>query len=107
MKTVEKNEGAKIPYSLEGTKLTFNDEIMLDLSKYERDFSVHIDICLNAYGMLTMGLSSNYVAQLDIPARQYTYEDDGVDAEGIPKQKKVAADFDPANVTLTLWKVDA
>lgn len=107
MKIVEKNEGTKIPYTLTDSKLAVNDELTLDLSKYERDFSVHLDICRNAYGMLTMGLSSNYVAQIDIPARQYTYEDNGVDANGIPQKKKVAVAFSPNSVTLTLWKVDA
>jgi hypothetical protein len=57
--------------------------------------------------MLTMGLSSNYVAQVDIPARSYTMQDDGVDADNIPKQKKVPVVFNPENATLTLWKVDA
>lgn len=107
MKIVEKNEGTKIPYSIDGTKLTFNDEITLDLSKYERDFSVHLDVCRNSYGMLTMGLSNNYVAQVDIPERSYTYEDNGVDADNIPIQQKIPVDFSPDNITLTLWKVDA
>ena len=106
MKTVEKNEGTKIPYTLDGTKLNINDEITLDLAKYERDFAVHLDVCHNDYGMLTMGLSSNYVAQIDIPARQYTYETDGVDDKKVPIQKKVIIPFSTDNVTITLWKVE-
>lgn len=106
MKIVEKNEGTKIPYILDGTKLNLNDEIMLDLSKYERDFAVHLDFCHNEYGMLTMGLSDNYVAQIDIPARKYTYETNGVDDKKVPIQKKVVVPFSTDNVTLTLWKVE-
>nr|WP_319487230.1 hypothetical protein [uncultured Caproiciproducens sp.] len=106
MKIVEKNEGTKIPYSLSGTKLTLNDEITLDMSKYERDFAVHIDVCLNPYGMLTMGLSNSYVAQVDIPVRQFTYKDDGVDDKNVPIQKKVPVVFSADSVTLTLWKVE-
>jgi hypothetical protein len=106
MKIVEKNEGTKAAYSLTGAKLTLNDEVTLDLSKYERDFAVHLDVCMNPYGMLTMGLSNNYVAQIDIPARQYTYEKNGVDDKNIPIQKKVPAAFSADNVTLTLWKVE-
>ena len=107
MKIVEKNEGTKIPYSLADSKLTLNDELTLDLSKYERDFSVHLDVCRNAYGMLTMGLSNNYVAQIDIPARSYTLQDNGVDANGIKQQIKVPVAFSPDNATLTLWEVNA
>lgn len=107
MKTVEKNEGTKISCSQDGAKLTLNDELTLDLSKYERDFPVHLDVCRNAYGMLTMGLSDNYVAQVDIPARSFTLKDNGVDANNIPQQIKVPVAFNPDNVTLTLWKVDA
>ena len=38
MKVIEKNEGAKIPYEVKGTKIVFNDdELTLNLSRYERD----------------------------------------------------------------------
>lgn len=106
MKIVEKNEGTKIPYTLDGTKLNINEEMTLDLAKYERDFAVHLDVCHNEYGMLTMGLSDNYVAQIDIPARQYTEETDGVDDKNVPIQKKAAVAFSTDNVVLTLWKVE-
>lgn len=105
MNIIEKEVGTKISYSLSDTKLTFNDEITLDLSKYERDFAVHLDVCMNSYGMLTMGLSSNYVAQIDILERQYTYTDGGFDEHGLPTQIKTAVAFNTTNVTLTLWKV--
>jgi hypothetical protein len=107
MKIVEKNEGTKSPYSLTDSKLTLNDELTLDMSKYERDFPVHLDVCRNAYGMLTMGLSSNYVAQIDIPARSYTLQDNGVDVNGIQQQIKVPVAFSHDNATLTLWEVNA
>ena len=42
---VEKNEGPKISYVEKGTKITFDDELMLNLAKYERDEDNHIDVC--------------------------------------------------------------
>lgn len=103
MIVIEKNEGIKIPHSLRVNKLTLGEEITLDISKYERDFDVHLDVCQNAYGMLTMGVSTRYVAQIDIPARRYTLEDDGEDDQGMPRQKKTAEPFSMDTVTLTLW----
>lgn len=103
---LEKNAGQKIDYSIKVSKLTLNDEMTLDLSKCERDFDVHVDICINQFGMLTMGLSEKYVAQIDIPAREYTYQENGTDEEGNPKVEKVAVPFDMARVTLTLWSME-
>jgi len=106
MKIVEKNVGHKIDYSIIGTKLNLNDEMILDLARYERDFDVHIDICENWAGMLTMGLADRYVAQIDIPARKYNEikkegtedEEDSIILEPVP--------FSMENVTLTLWAIE-
>lgn len=103
---VEKNEGAKISYSITGTTLNLNDEIMMDVSKFERDFPVHVDICRNQYDMLTFGLSEKYVAQVDIPAREYEMVENGVDEEDNPKFDRVPVPFDMDKVTLTLWSVE-
>lgn len=102
---IDKNEGAKITHSLRTTKLTLGDELTIDLSKYERDFAVHLDFCFNPFGMLTMGISERYAAQVDIPARSYSYLDNGVDDEGKPLTTKVAVPLDTDKVTLTLWAV--
>jgi len=106
MIVVEKNEGQKVGYSVRLSKLTLNEEMTLDLSKCERDFDVHVDVCINQFGMLTMGLSEKYVAQIDIPAREYTYNENGTDEEGNPKIEKVAVPFDMGKVTLTLWSME-
>lgn len=103
---IEKNEGPKINYSIENTVFSLNDEIMMDVSKFERDFPVHIDICKNQFGMLTFGLSERYVAQVDIPAREYQMVENGIDEEGNPKYEKVAVPFDIEKATLTLWNVE-
>lgn len=107
MQVIEKNVGPKVEYDTQSTYLAFREsEIMLDLAKYERDFPVHIDICENKFGMLTMGISREYIAQIDIPAREYVIADDGVDEEGNPQEVSVPVPFDMGNVTLTLWATE-
>ena len=103
---VEKNTGEKISVEVSGNTVILNEEMMLNLSKYERDYDVHIDICKNSFGMLTFGVSDRYAVEIDIPARAYDYIDDGEDAEGKPKTKKVAKPFDMSNVTVTLWGLE-
>lgn len=71
MNIIHKNEGQKIAFNVEGTKIFFRDELMLDLSKYERDYDVEIDICQDDDHILIAGLSKYYVANIIIPARQY------------------------------------
>ena len=88
-----------------GTKVYLgDDEMVLNLSKYERDDPVHIDIGLNARGFLTFGVSDRYAVQLDIPGREYELVDSGeLDENGSPRMKKVAKPFSMNNVTITLW----
>ena len=106
MNVIEKNIGPKIKYEVNGTQLSLRDELSLDLAKYERDFPVHVDICENEFGMLTMGISRKYVAQVDIPEREYDYIADGVNEEGDPKEVPVPVPFDMEKVILTLWRVE-
>ena len=110
MNIIHKNDGAKIPYTIRGSKITFDDEGMYNLTKYERDEASHIDLCRDKFGNLVSGVipgtAERYVAQIDIPARRYDYVPDGVDADGNPKQKQVAVPLDMERVTLTLWSVE-
>ena len=41
---VEINEGTKIDYEQNGTKLTFDDQLMINVAKYQKGFPVHVDI---------------------------------------------------------------
>ncbi len=98
---IHKNEGTKIDYEVSGTKITFDDQLMLKLNKYEKDWAVHKDICMDADGDLTIGVGDGlwYVAEIDIPARQYTEPETEEEApEPIP--------LDMDTVTLTLWSID-
>lgn len=102
---VEKNKGKKLSYSVSGNKLTLNDELMLNLEKYERDYDNHIDVCRDIYGNFIVGVipgAERYVAQIDIPARTYEQPyrlsgDEEEDSEMIP------VPFDVKRCTLTLW----
>jgi len=107
MNIIEKNSGTKVDYTIEENKISFRQgEVTLDLSKYERDFPVHVDICRNQFDMLTFGLSEKYVAQIDIPAREYEMVENGADEEGNPRFEKVVVPFDISKVTLTLWSLE-
>lgn len=97
MIVIEKNEGPKIAYEATVKKLTLgDDELTLNLSKYERDEEVEIDVCIDEDGLLTVGqLSKYYVANIIVPARQY--EDD---------ERTIPVAFDMDKVTLILWALE-
>ncbi len=100
MIVIEKNEGTKVAYEVSGTKLFLgDDELMLNLTKYQRDWPVHIDVCTNRDSMLVMGTGDGlyYTAQLDIPPFEYS-ADTGNGPVPLP--------LDMDSVTLTLWSID-
>lgn len=120
MKVINANEGPKIPYDVSGNKITFDDEIMLNLEKKEADADVHIDISTDDFGGLITGIGRDYVAQIDIPAR--AYEEIPVEAEEMPESHaegdsgesggmgasgsridRIPIPFSMDNVTLTLF----
>lgn len=117
MIVVEKNEGTKIDYTVSKTKITFDDQIMLKLDRFEKDWPVHKDICIDRDGDLTIGVGEGlyYVAEIDIPARQYEEQEetDTSDSEegfhdGLSEggSAPVAKPFSMDNVMLTLWSLD-
>lgn len=98
---IEKNVGPKIPYEVVGTKIIFDDDLMLNLKKREDDEPVHIDICYNTARQLITGTQDAraYVAEIDIPAREYIEPAGEEEApEPVP--------FDIDKVTLTLWAIE-
>lgn len=112
MNIVEVNAGPKIPYSVSKNKITFDDELMLNLEKCERDFDVSIDVCIDKFGMLTTGLGVAYAAQIEIPARQYIETqvenpehnpEEEMSRETITSREPVP--FSMANVTLKLYAI--
>jgi len=132
MKIIEKNDGQKIAYEVSGNKLTLgDDEMTLNLARYERDDPAHIDICRDKFGFLVCGVipgvAEKYVAQIDVPAREYNEtpieldpdvpadqpaEEGGGAAENPapggmtePTVKRDPVPFDIDKCTLTLWAV--
>lgn len=121
----EKNEGTKIPYTVKGSKITFDDELMVNVQRFERDDPAHIDICRDRFGNLVTGVipgyAERYVAQIDIPARAYTEtvidapapaaeDQDGTGSAsggGMERQtvQRDAVPFDMSKCTLTLWAI--
>lgn len=124
MKIIEKNEGAKIPYEVQGGKIVFNDdELTLNLARYERDDANHIDICRDKCGNLVSGvipgIAETYVAQIDIPARAYeereiegAAEEEQADSEETggmmdrQTMEREAVPFDIDKCVLTLWALN-
>lgn len=108
MQVIEKNEGPKIAYEENGTKVTLgDDELMINVAKYQRDWLVHIDICSNRDKQLVIGTGEGlyYVAQIDIPATKYT---EPVETEN-PEESEGASEpipLDMSEVILTLWSID-
>lgn len=136
MIVIEKNEGEKIPYTQSGTVVSFADgRLSLDCALYQKDWGVHLDVCENTDGNLVIGTESGqkYVAQLDIPAREYLYpepaeaapaisadpadpagpaglddeetETAAVEPEHTETEPPVALPLDMEKVTLSLWAI--
>lgn len=113
MKVVEKNEGTKIDYNLRGTKLNFADgELTLDLARYQRDDEVTKDIMVDSEGYLTTGRGRYYIAQIEIPAREYDEEvetvTEEVDGETVERETvtRTPKPLDTDKVTLYLFSID-
>lgn len=102
---VDKNEGRKIEYAVEETVITFGvNELTLDLAELQEEEPVHVTICYTKRHTLTTGKGGiTYVAEIDIPAIEYTYPDPG---EGEEEPGPVPVPLDMEKVTLTLWAIE-
>ncbi len=93
MNVNEINNGEKIKYAVEGNKITFgDDELTINLEKYEKDTEVEINICTDSEGLLLTTLAERYVAVIIIPARMYVND--------------VAVPFKIDNVILNLFALE-
>lgn len=101
---VEKNAGPKIPYTVSGTNIEFDEDLLIRLAKRQKDDPVHIDICHDQDGALCIGAAAGwaYVAEIDIPAKEYEIPEVAEDEE---PQPPVAKPLDMDKVTLTLWAI--
>ena len=113
---VEKNEGPKIPYTVnvKKTSICFDDDLTINLSKREKDDPVHIDVCADHEGSLVIGAAAGrrYVAEIDIPARRYEEQpepDEGGEPDGEMDGEGTAPvpiPLDMDTVTLSLWAIE-
>jgi hypothetical protein len=109
MRIVEKNIGRKIDYALDGTKLSFaNGELTLDLARYQKDVPVTRDIMADSEGLLTNGPGQYYIAQVEIPAREYEDAPDVSDEEDdeAEQTERQPLPLDTDKVTLYLFSVE-
>ena len=105
---VEKNEGAKIEYEVKKSKITFDDDLTINLKKRQEDWDVHIDVCFDSDKELVIGAAAgrSYVAEIDIPARTYTETASEEGAEDAESTTLTPDPLDMDKVTLTLWAID-
>lgn len=123
VRVVEKNQGQKIDWKQSSSKLTFgDDELMVNIAKYQRDWPVHLDVCGDKSGNLVIGVGEGryYVAQIDIPATRYTEPEiimeqpTPADEDGETEGRNTMRETTPpepiplelSDVTLTLWAID-
>lgn len=104
---IEKNEGTKIPYEVTGNVICFDGVLSIDMEAEQDMDPVHIDVCADAEGTLVIGTQNGirYVAELDIPKKEYLEPDapEGEDEEPAPP---VVAPLDLDKVKLTLWAIE-
>lgn len=114
MKIIHMTEGEYIAYETTSKSIIFGDEdLSINLKNREQDEKTTVDVCFDKDGRLTMGTAAGlrYVAQVEIPARQYTetqqenpdYTEGGEAAQTITVREPVPFDID--NCTLYLWSI--
>lgn len=86
--------------------LWIGDAIAMRLPRLQTDDTVKKDICADADGNLVFGLGENYVAQVEIPPKEYEYIEGETDAEGKKTVERVQKDFDISKCTLILWSIE-
>ena len=103
IQTVEKNEGTKIAVEQRGKKIAFgDDDLVIRCDNRQRDIPVVVDVCADDNNNLVIGVGIGryYVAQVEIPAIQYTeVEEEGeIHTEPVP--------LDMGDVVVVLWSID-
>lgn len=108
MKEVIMTPGTHIEYETSQKSITFGDEdLTINLKNREMDEKVTIDICSDKQGFLVVGAEtgSRYVAQIEIPAREYTEKTVESD-DGETTVQNVAVPFDIDKCTIYLWGME-
>ncbi len=104
VQVVDKKPGTKIGWRQSNYKLIFgDDDLAIRCDTRQRDWPVHVDVCADDDGNLVIGVGTGryYVAQIDIPAAEYSEtetENGEIGHTAIP--------LDMGKVVLTLWGLD-
>ena len=104
MTICRKLEGPLPSYRLEGTVLTLKNTFSLDIADLMHDEPVRLFISEDESGRLLIGSARRYVAELELPARQYVTEKLGfVDDHGYPALRRRELPPSADGAVLTLW----
>lgn len=119
MNEVIKTPGKHIEYETTSKSIIFgDDDLSINLKNREMDEKVLLDICSDNNGFLVSGVAAGlrYVAQVEIPARQYVEEEKenpeyNPEAEaGTEAQQTIIVrtpvPFDIDNCTIYLWGME-
>lgn len=120
MNEVIKTPGKHVEYETTAKSITFgDDDLSVNLKNRERDEKVLIDVCADRESNLTMGTAAGlkYVAQVEIPARQYNEEEqenpaydpeaeEGTEAARQTITVRTPVPFDIDNCTIYLWGME-
>lgn len=110
MIVTEMNAGRKIEYSTRKTKLDLGDgALIVDLARWQKDYPVEKDIMADREGDLGIGSGAFYVAQVEIPAIEYSEETETVtDDEGNESETVVTTPLplDMDKVELRLFSIE-
>jgi hypothetical protein len=102
-----KNRGTYIQYIIHGASISFRDgELTVNLAEHQRDFAVHLDISENPPGRLVLGQSHRYLAEIDLPPREYRVIPGENDDLGFPRLYKTDLPLTMEKVRLTLWALE-
>ena len=109
MREVIMTPGTHIEYETSRKSITFGDEdLTINLKNREMDESITIDICSDKQGFLVIGAETGfkYVAQVEIPAREYTETPGEPDEEGNVHTERTPVPFDIDRCTIYLWALE-
>lgn len=113
MNVIYKTDGnTYIKYETTKNQIIFGDEdLSINIKNREMDETVTFDICSDRNGFLVVGAASGYryVAQVEIPAREYDENTvESTDEEGniITQIERTAKPFDINKCTLYLWAME-
>lgn len=121
MNEVIKTPGKHIVYDTTSKSIIFgeDEDLSINLKNREQDEKTLVDICSDSDGFLVVGTAAGlrYVAQVEIPARQYTEEEQenpnydpeaeaGTEAASQTITVREPVPFDIDNCTIYLWGME-